>query len=275
MQSMPKLGLGRTLLKSSGFRASWTPASLGGALALWLDADDASTITLNGATVSQWRDKSGNGRHASQGVAASQPTYTASAFAGKPALTFDGADDNLAVNYNYTGNQATLYAVVSRLLGGSSEQWVFSSYGGTNGTPLVAPMWALGVASITGTNWATYGNSTFLSGGVTLTTDGTPFALGLVSDISGSVLDTYTNGTRTAQHNTGSRFSGGGARNFIGAEVDGGSRFLSGRVSEIIQTETVLSTDNRQRLEGYLAWKWGLESNLPSNHPYKNSPPTV
>ena len=30
----------------------------------------------------------------------------------------------------------------------------------------------------------------------------------------------------------------------------------------------------RYQAEGYLAWKWGLVGNLPSTHPYKNSPPT-
>jgi len=255
-------------------RELWTPTQL--TPAVWLDAADSATITLNGSTVSQWNDKSGNARHASQASAANQPTYTASAYAGKPALTFDGVNDNLAVNYNYAGNQATLYAVVSRLPGGSAEQWVFSSYGGINGTPLVAPMWALGLnLQIGGNRWATYGNNKFLSGGVNLSTDGTPFALGLVSDISGSVLDAYTNGSRTAQYNTVARFNGGGARNYIGAELNGASRFLSGRVSEIIQTETVLSTTDRQKLEGYLAWKWGLQGNLPIGHPYKNFPPKV
>ena len=30
-----------------------------------------------------------------------------------------------------------------------------------------------------------------------------------------------------------------------------------------------------EKAEGYLAWKWGLVSNLPSGHPYKNSRPTI
>ncbi len=30
----------------------------------------------------------------------------------------------------------------------------------------------------------------------------------------------------------------------------------------------------RYKAEGYLAWKWGLQGNLPSSHPYKNNPPT-
>ena len=31
---------------------------------------------------------------------------------------------------------------------------------------------------------------------------------------------------------------------------------------------------NRTKIEGYFAWKYGLQSLLPSNHPYKNSQPT-
>ncbi|OBQ32885.1 MAG: hypothetical protein AN487_21545, partial [Anabaena sp. CRKS33] len=70
----------------------WRPSNLGSALALWLDAEDAASITLNGSTVSQWNDKSGNARNVSQATAANQPTLTTSGLNGKPVLTFDGAD---------------------------------------------------------------------------------------------------------------------------------------------------------------------------------------
>ena len=56
-------------------------------LAAWFDADDASTITLTGSNVSEWRDKSGNGRHATQATAARQPAYTTNSLNGRPALT--------------------------------------------------------------------------------------------------------------------------------------------------------------------------------------------
>jgi hypothetical protein len=46
-------------------------------------------------------------------------------------------------------------------------------------------------------------------------------------------------------------------------------------VAEWVVFNSVLSTDNRQRIEGYLAWKWGLEGNLPIGHPYKDAPPTT
>ena len=44
-------------------------------------------------------------------------------------------------------------------------------------------------------------------------------------------------------------------------------------VAEIILYNSVLTTLQVQQLEGYLAWKWGLQGNLPANHPYKNAPP--
>ena len=48
-----------------------------------------------------------------------------------------------------------------------------------------------------------------------------------------------------------------------------------GDVNEMILTSGILSTSDRQKLEGYLAWKWGTVASLPSDHPYKNGEPTV
>ena len=36
---------------------------------------------------------------------------------------------------------------------------------------------------------------------------------------------------------------------------------------------TAPSVNARQRVEGYLAWKWGLRANLPSTHPYAKLTP--
>ena len=30
-----------------------------------------------------------------------------------------------------------------------------------------------------------------------------------------------------------------------------------------------------QLMEGYLAWKWGVQGSLPANHPYKSAAPTI
>jgi hypothetical protein len=52
------------------------------------------------------------------------------------------------------------------------------------------------------------------------------------------------------------------------------SRRMHGVMGELIMVETT-DTTTRQKIEGYLAWKWGLQANLPVDHPYKNAAPTV
>jgi hypothetical protein len=68
----------------------FNPRKLAG-LEAWFDASDSSTVTLNGSTISEWRDKSGNGRHLTQATAASQPTYTSAGANGRNVATFGGS----------------------------------------------------------------------------------------------------------------------------------------------------------------------------------------
>ena len=46
-------------------------------------------------------------------------------------------------------------------------------------------------------------------------------------------------------------------------------------IAEVIFYNTALSDSDREKIEGYLAWKYSLTSNLPSNHPYKTLQPIV
>jgi hypothetical protein len=71
-------------------RTSLDPRSLG-PIALWLDAADAPSVGL--AT-----DKSGNGRDASQKATNNQPVLVANSLNGRPALSFDGINDSLAIS---------------------------------------------------------------------------------------------------------------------------------------------------------------------------------
>jgi len=48
---------------------------------------------------------------------------------------------------------------------------------------------------------------------------------------------------------------------------------LTGYFCEIIVYNSVLSTAQRQQVEGYLAWKWGAVSLLPTSHSYKKNAP--
>lgn len=246
-----------------GRSQGWTPAALGSALALWLDADDASTITLNGSTVSQWNDKSGNNSHAVQAVATSQPAYTPAGLNGRNVLTFDGTSDffelssGILLNDNFTH----VHSVLVRATTGRHTVDV-----GRTTTPIGYGNWwytdNVLYSNLRGNNFMVHGSST---------ATGT-FINGLVRNNSGT--QAYRNGTAFGAA-AGAAVTGNLTLNAIGRAQGSSVGVHNGPMAEVIVGRSNLSADDRQKLEGYLAWKWGLQDNLPSGHPYKNAPPTV
>lgn len=51
------------------------------------------------------------------------------------------------------------------------------------------------------------------------------------------------------------------------------TRQFDGEIAEVVLYEGDVGQADRQKIEGYLAHKYGLAYRLPSNHPYKTSPP--
>lgn len=246
--------MGLLLLLGDRGPASWTPAALGSSLALWLDADDAATITLNGSNVSQWNDKSGNDRNATQPIAASQPTYSATSFNGKPTLTWDGIDDAMNLSMSLPATDLNLFAVLDPdvtaqndyILDIGSVRRTFATSG-----QIFAGSWNPAAAPITTGGQRIYGFTTGPTNQIVYS-DGT--AVSTLAAVPAALVD---------------------------GAVGLGNRFLGtafgpvGDMSELVFVSGTLSDTDRQKLEGYLAWKWGLEANLPVGHPYKNIPPTV
>ena len=76
----------------------------------WYDAADDSTITEVLGAISQWSDKSGFNRHATQGSGANQATYLLNEQNGKNVIDFDGSQwfdlgtglDWMATDANHT-----------------------------------------------------------------------------------------------------------------------------------------------------------------------------
>ena len=256
------LGLGVSLWRNNA--RVWTPAALGSDLALWLDAADSSTITLNGSTVSQWSDKSNNARHATQGTAANQPTYTANGLNGKPVLTFDGSSHFLSIGA-LTGSRIVSVLAVAATNNTSQDGYVLDESGSAStGGGLSIRFTSTGAVRFWGQ---------VAVGGA----DATGVVQGAASIIGGvesaTAQNSYLNGvaSNTATPSGGSRSALNGR---IGhSQLLGG--FLNGNIAEIILANSALSTENRQRLEGYYAWKWALEANLPVGHPFKSAPPFV
>lgn len=48
-----------------------------------------------------------------------------------------------------------------------------------------------------------------------------------------------------------------------------------GVYGELVMSQTAVGTTDAEKLEGYLAWQWDLESELPVGHPYKSAPPAL
>lgn len=244
--------------------AGFTPLDLPN-LNAWWDASDTSTITESGGDVSQWDDKSGNGYHLVQGVAASQPATGANTINGLNVLTFDGSDDFLQIGTTDLGRNvsgATVYVVFAHVTNPITQQvLVLVSNGLTSGnarlyltTGSPAPqrtrtggrtLDADSFASITGsqaigTSWQTY----------TAVFD---YANTDLYSYIGDTLDGSSSSyhTATTTSDTESLSSG------VGASPTGVARF-GGDIAEILIYHDAHDATERAQMWDYLNAKWGL-----------------
>jgi hypothetical protein len=87
--------------------------------------------------------------------------------------------------------------------------------------------------------------------------------------VENQVTQTFTFDDQTARE----MWIGGGAGTMCGGMSDPGSDHMEGAIHTIAQYNQVLSTDDRQKVEGILAWTYGIQNVLPASHPYRNSRP--
>jgi len=252
---------------------NWTPADID--TALWLDAADASTITESGGAVSQWDDKSGNNRHVTQAPPANQPTFTANAVNGKSAVDFGGNDAlsnaNAALQRNLSGSSIFSVSNLDVNTAGTKTIAVTSTnvlqtrsnFSYNNG---LVSGFAAGGRRTASNSYQQQGVSAY-SSDVTLNC--------VVYNYAAATLSLIENGTITVNAATfqdaGVTDNDAGAL-FVGAGNQFGS-FWDGYICELLFVDSAVSNDTRQRIEGYLAHKWGLTANLPADHPYKTAVP--
>jgi hypothetical protein len=257
---------------------------------LWLDIADSSTVTLNGTDLVNVNDKSGMGLHFSQPTASNQPGFVLNAQNGLPNILQKGASVISRLNpvglfVNSTGatwiaaarypvapvtSNAMLCfcstgAVVSATrigLTANSQQSGLSDRHSVAGrrldedgfqsvassTPRIQDAFFIEIGHI---NYSAGQASHWINGVNDLS--GVPFqTAGVTSDTTGlvaSIFNSHTGGNIAVPTGT--------------------------RLGEAIALRGQLSADLRQRIEGYLAHKWGTASTLPANHPYKTTPPMV
>ncbi len=232
----------------------WTPANLPG-LSVWFDASDLSTITVtSGGGVTEWRDKSGFQRNVSVPDLVNAPTLRQNVQNGLPAIDWGAAINNLGLrNLAVSNFNPTRYLIVAHYEGPNP----FDEYAG-----MVSHM-PFGLESdlLITNNYSTvwYIGTYFLNGNPTATN----VALPMISQPFVVASNFVQTANRTGLFVGNDRF-------FTGL-----SRGWRGKIMEVVGIDFVWSEAERQRAEGYAAWKWDLVINLPAAHPFKNRPPLV
>lgn len=271
--------------------APWTPANI--TTALWLDAANNSTLEYDGSNlITKWTDAAIGTQYFSTS-GGSRPTRTESALNGKTVVTFGGSQWLTANAINdwgllYKNTGCTIGAVARfgsssdpnasyALLGNNAFGGTFSGHtfgyldraGRGENNQFIDIVTAQGVDLVV--------RNTSSQGALT---PNTSHVIIIRNDYSGTAANRSVvaiNGGTGIANNTYTNTPATGNPQYalqIGASGNDGVPMV-GHVAEIIILSSPADTAIRQKLEGYLAHKWGLTANLPSDHPYKSAAPTV
>ena len=236
-------------------------------LKLWVKGD-AGVVKDGSGNVSEWRDISGNGNKFYNGTYSQRPQRTASSssFNGYPVVTFGTANEYLNLVNSLDGGANSNYTmfVIDRLNGGTNARLCTSA--STN--------WLFG-------NWGAYEeqmycNNWIYGAGASPATTTTPDALPHMYEVTSN----STTGNGTSFYDYGQLMGSGtaGSPNGPGQIGLGGTgccgyspagEYSTGDVAEIIYYNTILTTAQRQIVEGYLAAKYNLPCPLASAQAYQ------
>ncbi len=239
-------------------------------LAFWVKADTG--LTLNGATVYQWADQSGNNRHAIQATTASQPALVSSVLNGKPVLRFDGLNDFLSFSLPINGSTGLTLVLVSANSASRDPGVNQGNY---------APIFWEETASWGWTYLSPFQTNVVMRFGTTQT--GNLFKYTRPASINNSFTTTIAmhNGTTDSLYINGSLvMSAGGKLAPIAATVSSpylgrgaGGTYFPGDIAEVLIYTRALSGPERIDLENYVRDRY-LPSQLPSiqiTNPTNNS----
>ena len=216
---------------------------------IWSDADTLSGLG-NGTTVNSWSNLGSGG-----------------------TITATGTTSNAVLNNRTVVNFTTAQTWTTGTTVNLSRYSMFAvsrQTGGTNGRVL---------QSTTNNQLFGYWNGYKRSFWV----DGNPNQLTTaVSDTAWDLMShtRVAGGAYTFNWNGTSLFTGSssGGNNLTGLAINTGgypTEDSTCQIAEILLYSDVLMTSQVQQVEGYLAWKWGLQANLPVSHPFKSNPPAM
>jgi len=242
----------------------WSPSAID--TVAWYDAADPSTITATGGSVSQWDDKSGNGADLVQGTASLQPTTNSRTIGGLNVIEF--VSDRLFCGTNIlTPADGIMTICCVAKVDSSSDLAGLYCLENATGSSFVG---TIGYASGTDFNAVTLYSPDYVLGPTGVAHNG-PSIYGTMFD---GVFSNFVDGSLKAEESSTSWVPAALTTLDVGYQAGFSSGYLDCIIGELVIA--VGGSDViRQKMEGYLAWKWGLVSNLPVNHIYKNRQPLL
>jgi hypothetical protein len=212
--------------------------------------------------ITAWTDASGNGYNASN--VRGDPRLLKSGSHGQPAIAFDG-NDSLWTTQKFNtilGTPGYTIFTIARYSGGASNR-VFSTRDGRN--------WLFGYHGNTVKRWYSDGWITNIGGSDTAW----HMHIGDIGPSTGSdpEANLWVDGQQVTTKGKGSNNNNTYPTDFQIGGFRGNNEYSKCEVSEVMMFSTVLSEEDRQMVEGYLAHKYKKSQSLGASHPYKNEPP--
>jgi hypothetical protein len=275
--------------------------------ALWLDASNGGSLlnrsgraVANGQAIATWNDLSGNNQNLTQTDSTLRPIFAANAGSGTNAfgqtlsaanftrsmMTGTGANTSYWKFMSDGSSQYTIFAVVKTgtslnplVDDGTNAAYgiVGTGLGATSGTGMhllyddrSGRLDRLTVQIADGASPVVLGNSqdNFWKPNQYQMVD---FQFNVTSPTSTPSFASYQSGSLTGTVGVrGDTPNTGNPSNFLqlGSIGSGTAAYLKGGFQEFIIYKGAISGSDRQLAEGYLAWKWGLQSQLSATSPY-------
>jgi hypothetical protein len=239
----------------------FTPTSVPNCV-MWFDAADPSSVIRTGTNVTQWNDKTGNGNTAVAGTA-TYPIYNTNTLNGNATIGMRNNNDYFLVSNNLTTTTypSLCYFIVVR----PASSQASTSYAGVLSTDTASAYGrslAFGASAFQEEFYSGFNNITLytaeqwyiVSLQFTTTVSATMAVNGATYAGTASGTGTNTTGFKIGSYNDSGSYA------TFNANFD---------VAEIMVYGADLTTSRRQQIEGYLAWKWGLQTSLSTSHPYR------
>ncbi len=262
-------GSGGTQVANNTSYSNTAPIRAISSLQLWMDAADSASLTISSTRVLQWTDKSPNA-FVFDSVTTNYPTL--STLNGIQAvhvegISTQGANTQRFYNAAFSLTQAnyTVYAVGRQgpadgrggygqmIAGGTDAYLLFGTYNSNFATFTGNGTWNNSIANV-----PNYSVKNPFIGGMT---------------VAGSTLTPYYNGSnQNTRVGTTGAFTGlyiGDATNSVSGQN------WNGQIGEILIFNQALTPEDRRTVEGYLGYKWSLNSNLPASHIYRTINPAT